>query len=100
MPSETRSVQAGMRISKLLALADQFISGLCNAVESMVTQFMPKPVGTAAATSSDQLIQQVRWVPLPDCIQANREPYLQADWRQEPYAPRYGPLPLISHLYR
>lgn len=25
---------------------------------------------------------------LPESIQANREPYLQGDWRKEPYIPR------------
>ena len=27
-------------------------------------------------------------VTLPASIQANREPYMQGDWRKEPYAPR------------
>jgi hypothetical protein len=82
-----------MRKGKLQALADQFISSLCNAVEAVVIQFLPKPAGPAAAGSSDQAVQPVRWVPLPDCIQANREPYLQSDWRQEPYAPRCVSVP-------
>ena len=27
-------------------------------------------------------------VELPACIQANREPYFQGDWRQKPYTAR------------
>ena len=28
---------------------------------------------------------------LPESIQANREPYLQGDWRKQPYIPRCTP---------
>ena len=77
------------RHSKLLAKADALAAAAAAAVDILVTAARgPAAPGLAEGAPPPPLMAPVRRVALPESILANREPYLQGDWRKEPYIPR------------
>lgn len=78
-------------------MAENFAGAVNNAIDAILASGK----GTSAApgggaSSVPKAAKPVeRYVPnsqLPESIQMNREPYMQGDWRKEPYIPRHMPL--------
>jgi len=87
---------ADLRLSKLQLMAENFAGAVNNAIDAILASGK----GTSAAPGSGassvpKAAKPVeRYVPnsqLPESIQMNREPYMQGDWRKEPYIPRRVP---------
>lgn len=80
------------RRSKLLAIADNFAAVVNGAILAVVTAARGSSGNNNGQTSTQRIPRPVvvKGGALPECIQANREPYLQGDWRREPYIPRYS----------
>ncbi len=86
-------VRADQRHSKLVAKADALATTVAAAVEALVLAARgPQALGPGkedgAAAALPPRPAPVRQIKLPESILANREPYLQGDWRKEPYIPR------------
>lgn len=79
------------RRSKLLAIADNFAAVVIGAIVAVVSAARGSSGNNNGQTSTQRMPRPVvaKGGALPECIQANREPYLQGDWRREPYIPRY-----------
>ncbi|CAL8467814.1 g7352 [Coccomyxa elongata] len=78
------------RRSKLLAIADNFAAVVNGAIVAVVSAARGSSGNNNGQTSTQRMPRPVvaKGGALPECIQANREPYLQGDWRREPYIPR------------
>ena len=76
--------------SKLVAKADALAATVAAALEALVlaAQGPPVPGPAEGVPQQPRPAAPVRQVALPQSILANREPYLQGDWRKEPYIPR------------
>ncbi len=81
-----------VRRGKLLAMADAFASAVGRAVEDAAAEALGAEAAAAAAAAADAAALAAA-ATLPESILANREPYLQGDWRKEPYIPRWATMP-------
>ena len=71
------------------------------AVNSAIDALLAMGKGTSAASGGTSTAPKAakpaeRYIPnsqLPESIQMNREPYMQGDWRKEPYIPRHSLAP-------
>lgn len=79
--AEIASEASGERIGKLKANGEQLVLTLHDSLQILISQHMRRGLHETVAVTPVE-------IPLPASIQANREPYLQGDWRQLPYAPR------------
>jgi fucose 4-O-acetylase-like acetyltransferase len=82
------SAAAGRR-SKLLAIAETFAVAVITAIEGIVSAARTSGSNPGTQGSSQRPVRQVYSGALPHSIVANREPYMQGDWRREPYIPRF-----------
>jgi len=107
------SAIAGVRRSKMVALAEQYLKAVKGAAQSLLETLTPGTVlwpvlaapaprrvsgaaaaqkeaaaagGAAPAAAEAGTIQQSGV--LPPSILANREPFLHGDWRRQPYVAR------------
>ncbi len=106
------SAIAGVRRSKMVALAEQYLKAVKGAAQSLLETLTPGTVlwpvsaapaprrvsgaaaakkeaaaaAAAAAAAEAGTIQQSGV--LPPSILANREPFLHGDWRRQPYVAR------------
>ena len=86
-----------LRRGKLIAMADAFSATVNRAVEDASAEALGAEAAAAAAAEAAAAAAAAASV-LPDSILANREPYLQGDWRKEPYIPRRAPGWLGAHM--
>ncbi len=78
-----------LRRGKLLAMADAFAGAVGRALEAAAADVLgAEAAAAAAAEAAAAAAAAAVVVRLPESILANREPYLQGDWRKEPYIPR------------
>ena len=79
-----------LRRGKLLAMADAFAGAVGRALEAAAADVLGAEAAAAAAAEAAAAAAAAAAVVvrLPESILANREPYLQGDWRKEPYIPR------------
>lgn len=78
------------RRSKLLAIAEAFAAAVIGAVENVASAARTTASNSVSHSSMPRPVRQVFSGALPESIVANREPYMQGDWRREPYIPRLG----------
>ncbi|KAK9830947.1 hypothetical protein WJX81_000882 [Elliptochloris bilobata] len=76
-----------LRRGKLIAMADAFSAAIGRAMEDAAAEALGAEAAAAAAAAAEAAAAAAVAV-LPESILANREPYLQGDWRKEPYIPR------------
>ncbi len=83
---------ADLRLSKLQLMAENFAGALNAAIDALLATSKGSSAPAGGAGAGAKAARPVeRYVPnsqLPESIQLNREPYMQGDWRKEPYIPR------------
>ena len=86
---------ADLRLSKLQLMAENFAGAVNSAIDALLATGKGTSAATGGASSAPKAAKPVeRYVPssqLPESIQMNREPYMQGEWRKEPYIPRQCP---------
>lgn len=72
-----------------MAIADNFAAAVNGAIVGVANAARGSSGNSNGHNSAPRPVRPVvARGALPESIQANREPYLQGDWRKEPYIPR------------
>ena len=84
---------ADLRLSKLQLMAENFAGAVNAAIDAILAsgKGSSTTAGSGAGAAPKAAKPVERYVPnsqLPQSIQRNREPYMQGEWRKEPYIPR------------
>ena len=73
-------------------MAENFAGAVNGAIDALLATGKGTSAATGGTSSAPKAAKPVeRYVPnsqLPESIQMNREPYMQGEWRKEPYIPR------------
>ncbi|KAK9817177.1 hypothetical protein WJX72_010690 [[Myrmecia] bisecta] len=76
---------AGLRRSKLMANVDLYSTAMAGGLKAVAAAFWRSSEHLLGVGGAEEAAVRQR---LPESILANREPYFQGEWRQQPYVPR------------